>query len=104
MNAYKHRMINIHPALLPNFGGKGYYGMNVHKAVVESGVNVTGITIHFVDAHYDNGNVILQKEVKVNPGDTAEIVSQNVLKLEHKYLMTLKLVQGLLSQKRLRIR
>ena len=86
VNAYKYRMINIHPALLPNFGGRGFYGMNVHRAVVESGVNVTGITIHFVDEHYDKGNVILQKVVKVESGDTPEKVSQNVLKLEHKYL------------------
>ncbi|MBN2279416.1 MAG: phosphoribosylglycinamide formyltransferase [Candidatus Marinimicrobia bacterium] len=85
VNAYPHRMINIHPALLPNFGGKGYYGMNVHRAVVESGVNVTGITIHFVDEKYDNGSVILQKEVKVEPGDTPEMVAEKVLKLEHKY-------------------
>jgi len=85
VKAYYHRMINIHPALLPNFGGKGYYGMNVHRAVVEAGVNATGITIHFVDEHYDNGNVILQKEVKVEPDDTPEMVSEKVLKLEHKY-------------------
>jgi formyltetrahydrofolate-dependent phosphoribosylglycinamide formyltransferase len=85
VKAYEHRMINIHPALLPNFGGKGFYGMNVHRAVVESGVNVTGITIHFVDEHYDNGNVILQKEVTVDPKDTPEMVAEKVLQLEHKY-------------------
>jgi len=85
VNTYKHKMINIHPALLPNFGGKGFYGMNVHRAVVESGINVTGVTIHYVDEHYDNGNVILQKEVKVEPSDTPEIVAGKVLKLEHKY-------------------
>lgn len=85
VKAYHHRMINIHPALLPNFGGKGYYGMKVHRAVIEAGVNVTGITIHFVDEHYDTGNVILQKEVPVGPADTPEMVAEKVLKLEHKY-------------------
>ena len=85
VHAYEYRMINIHPALLPNFGGKGFYGMNVHRAVVESGVNVTGITIHFVNEKYDQGSVILQQEVKVDPNDTPEEVAAKVLQLEHKY-------------------
>ncbi len=85
VNAYPQKMINIHPALLPNFGGKGYYGMKVHQAVVNSGVTVTGITIHFVDEHYDTGNMILQKEVPVVPDDKPEDVAAKVLKLEHKY-------------------
>lgn len=85
VKAYENRMINIHPALLPNFGGKGFYGMNVHRAVVESGVSVTGITIHFVNEKYDQGNVILQKEVSVHADDTPEEVAAKVLQLEHRY-------------------
>lgn len=85
VKAYEYRMLNIHPALLPNFGGKGFYGMNVHRAVVESGVNITGITIHFVNEKYDQGSVILQKEVKVDSSDTPEAVAAKVLKLEHRY-------------------
>lgn len=85
VKAYKYRMINIHPSILPNFGGKGFYGMKVHQAVVDSGINTTGITIHFVNEHYDKGNIILQKEVRVEIDDNAEKVSQKVLKLEHQY-------------------
>jgi phosphoribosylglycinamide formyltransferase 1 len=81
---YKNRILNIHPALLPEFGGKGMYGLNVHEAVIKSGADVTGATVHLVDDVYDNGAVMLQKEVKVKPGDTAESLQKRVLRVEHK--------------------
>jgi len=82
---YKNAIINIHPALLPNFGGKGFYGKKVHKAVIESGIKITGITIHFVDEHYDTGNIILQEKIEVLPNDTDETLALRVLELEHKF-------------------
>lgn len=80
---YRHRMINIHPALLPNFGGKGFYGMRVHEAVIDSGVKVSGVTVHFVDEHYDTGSIIKQEKVDVQPGDTPESLAARVLQVEH---------------------
>ena len=75
----------IFPALLPKFGGKGMYGMNVHKAVVEAGEKVSGPTIHYVNNHYDEGTIIEQHEVGIDPKDTPEDVQKKVLKLEHEY-------------------
>lgn len=83
--AYPNKMVNIHPALLPKFGGKGMYGMNVHKAVVEAGESVSGPTIHYVNDHYDEGTIIEQHEVQLEPSDSAEEVAGKVLRLEHKY-------------------
>jgi phosphoribosylglycinamide formyltransferase 1 len=82
---FPNRIINIHPALLPDFGGKGMYGMNVHRAVIESGMKVSGVTIHFVNEKYDDGKIIFQKSVEVAEDDTAETLQKKVLKLEHKY-------------------
>lgn len=79
------RIINIHPALLPKFGGKGMYGMNVHKAVIEAGEKESGVTIHYVNENYDEGEIILQEKVEVTPYDTPETLQKRVLKLEHKY-------------------
>jgi formyltetrahydrofolate-dependent phosphoribosylglycinamide formyltransferase len=81
---YKNRILNIHPALLPSFGGKGYYGKLVHKAVIESGVKTTGVTVHIVDDIYDHGKIIQQVTVPVEKSDTAEILASRVLKAEHK--------------------
>lgn len=81
---YKNKILNIHPALLPKFGGKGMFGINVHAEVLRSGENVTGATVHFVDEIYDNGAVILQKEVKVKSGDTPVLLQKRVLRAEHK--------------------
>lgn len=81
---YKNRILNIHPALLPEFGGKGMYGINVHEAVIKSGREVTGATVHLVDEVYDNGAIILQKEVPVKKNDTAETLAVRVLRTEHK--------------------
>ena len=81
---YRYAMINIHPALLPNFGGKGFYGAKVHEAVIESGVKITGVTVHFVDECYDRGSVILQETVEVLEDDTAESLAHRVLQVEHR--------------------
>lgn len=80
---YKNRIVNIHPALLPAFGGQGMYGMNVHRAVVEYGAKLTGITVHFVDEDYDHGPVIYQRAVEVSAEDSAEDVAAKVLAVEH---------------------
>jgi phosphoribosylglycinamide formyltransferase 1 len=85
IEAYPDRIINIHPALLPGFGGKGMYGMNVHRAVRESGVKETGITVHFVNEHYDSGEIILQERCLLNEEDTPESISAKVRELEHRY-------------------
>ena len=82
---FEGRIVNIHPALLPKFGGKGMYGMNVHKAVVEAKEKVSGMTIHFVNGKYDEGDVIFQDQVSLDPNDTAEDVQKKVLALEHKH-------------------
>ena len=86
MAAYKGRIINIHPALLPKFGGKGFYGMHVHEAVVASGDTESGATVHFVDAEYDRGPTFLQRRVPVLPGDTPETLRDRVLAIEHELL------------------
>ena len=83
---YHGRMINVHPALLPAFGGRGMYGMRVHRAVIESGVRVSGATVHFVDERYDEGAVIAQWPVPVLPDDTPESLAARVLAVEHRIL------------------
>jgi len=81
---YKNKIINIHPALLPEFGGKGMYGMHVHEAVLGAGETESGATVHFVDEAYDHGAIILQKKVKVKAGDTPEKLRKRVLRTEHR--------------------
>jgi phosphoribosylglycinamide formyltransferase-1 len=85
VKAYPGRIINIHPALLPKYGGKGMYGRFVHEAVVEAKETETGITIHYVDELYDHGQVIFQERVPVTPEDTPETVAQKVHRLEHQH-------------------
>jgi phosphoribosylglycinamide formyltransferase 1 len=80
---YKNRIINIHPALLPSFGGPGMYGIHVHEAVIKSGVKVTGVTVHMVDEVYDHGAIVLQKTIPVMDDDTPESLAERVLKVEH---------------------
>lgn len=82
---YRGRIINIHPALLPKFGGKGMYGINVHKAVIESGEKESGITIHLVDEHYDNGKILFQKSCVVEEGETPESLATKIHELEYRY-------------------
>lgn len=80
---FPNRILNIHPSLLPAFGGHGFYGAKVHQAVLESGVRWTGVTIHFVDAEYDTGAIILQEPVPVRQDDNVETLAARVLKKEH---------------------
>lgn len=83
--AFDHRIVNIHPSLLPKHGGKGMYGMRVHQSVIDSGDKESGITVHFVDNFYDNGSAIFQAKVPVEPGDTPESLAEKVHALEYKY-------------------
>lgn len=80
---FEDRIINIHPALLPKFGGKGMYGMHVHNAVKEAGESESGITIHFVNNRYDEGNIIEQFACQLSSSDSPEDIAKKVLKLEH---------------------
>ncbi|MDR0502273.1 MAG: phosphoribosylglycinamide formyltransferase [Treponema sp.] len=80
LGAYKNKIINVHPALIPSFCGKGFYGLRVHKAVLEKGVKVTGATVHIVNEVVDGGRIILQKAIDVLPDDTAESLQQRVMK------------------------
>ena len=83
---FKQRIINIHPALLPAFGGEGMYGINVHKAVFQSGDKISGATIHFVDETYDTGNIIAQEKVDISECKTPEEIAAKVLTIEHQLL------------------
>jgi phosphoribosylglycinamide formyltransferase-1 len=93
---YKKRILNIHPALLPKFGGKGMYGHFVHEAVVKSKETKSGATVHFADENYDTGNIIIQKEVQINETDSPEDVAKKVLKIEHEIypLAIKKVIEG----------
>jgi phosphoribosylglycinamide formyltransferase-1 len=83
---FRGRMINIHPALLPEFGGAGMYGHRVHEAVLASGAKESGPTVHFVDEEFDRGAIIDQERVPVKPGDTADTLAARVLEAEHRLL------------------
>lgn len=80
---YRNRIINIHPALLPKFGGQGMYGIHVHEAVIAAGESVSGATVHMVDEEYDGGAIVLQKRVSVADNDTPETLAARVLAIEH---------------------
>lgn len=86
ISAYRGRILNIHPALLPDFGGPGMYGHHVHEAVVRSGVPFSGATVHLVDEEYDRGAILGQARVPVLPGDTADTLAARVLGAEHRLL------------------
>ena len=83
INEYSGRMINIHPALLPKYGGQGMYGIHVHEAVLAAGEKESGCTVHLVEAGIDTGKILLQSKVSVLPGDTPEVLAQRVLEEEH---------------------
>lgn len=88
---YRNRILNIHPALLPSFGGAGMYGHHVHEAVIASGARFSGATVHLVDEEYDRGPIVLQKTVPVETGDNPETLAAKVLKIEHEiYPLALK--------------
>jgi len=84
---YTHKIINIHPSLIPAFCGKGMYGDKVHQAVLEYGAKITGVTIHFVDDHYDHGPIIMQEAVPVFDGDTAESLAERIQAKEREMYM-----------------
>ena len=79
IEAYRGRIINIHPSLIPSFCGKGYYGLHVHEKVLQRGAKVTGATVHFVDEDLDHGPILLQKAVEVREGDTPEVLQRRVM-------------------------
>ena len=84
VSQFANRILNIHPSLLPAFGGQGMYGLRVHNAVLESGANFTGVTVHLVNEEYDQGKILLQEVVRVFPDDTAETLAERVLEVEHR--------------------
>lgn len=83
VKAYRNRIVNIHPALLPSFGGKGLYGLKVHESVLNYGCKVTGVTVHIVDEGYDTGPIVYQQPVEVKDDDDPETLAARVLKVEH---------------------
>ena len=85
VEAYPQRILNIHPALLPAYGGKGMYGMHVHRAVKAAGEPISGMTIHLVNQNYDEGKILFQASVQLGPSDSPEDIASKVLALEHKY-------------------
>ncbi len=93
--AYTGKVVNIHPALLPKYGGKGMYGINVHRAVLENKEAESGITIHYVNENYDEGNIIFQERVAVDACATAEEIAAKVLELEHRHFP--EIISGLLD-------
>ena len=96
LHAYPNQIINLHPSLLPKFGGKGMYGDRVHEAVVAAGETETGITIHYLNEHFDEGEVIVQYRCPVLPQDTAEDVAKKVHALEYEYYP--QVIERLLSE------
>lgn len=86
VDIFENKIINIHPALLPKYGGKGMYGLNVHRAVFEANEKISGATVHFVDKVYDNGKIIAQSEVDVSNANSPEEIAALVLNLEHQLL------------------
>lgn len=97
---YRKRIINIHPSLIPKYCGKGFYGKRVHQAVLSGGETVSGATVHFVDEGVDTGEIILQRQVPVEPDDTADTLAARVLKTEHVILAEgIKKVMATLPEK-----
>lgn len=96
IHAYPGKIINIHPALLPKYGGKGMYGMHVHEAVIAAGEKESGITIHYVDAHYDEGDIIFQAKCSIEPNDTASSLAAKIHVLEHAHFP--KVIERLLKE------
>jgi phosphoribosylglycinamide formyltransferase-1 len=95
IRAYPNRIINIHPALLPKYGGKGMYGARVHEAVIAAGEKESGITIHYVDEIYDHGEIIFQAHCAVDAGDDAQSLAAKIHRLEHRYYP--EVIDGLLK-------
>ena len=85
IHAYPNKIVNLHPSLLPKYGGKGMYGKRVHKAVIENQESESGISIHFVNEEYDEGTIIFQARVSVEKGDSVEVLAQKIQQLEHHF-------------------
>ena len=100
LGAFRHRVLNVHPSLLPAFGGAGWYGTRVHQGVLDYGCRVSGATVHLVDGDYDTGPIVLQEAVRVEPGDTAATLAARVLAVEHRIFPA---ALQLLAQGRLRV-
>jgi len=98
IDAFPNRIVNIHPALLPAYGGKGMYGIHVHRAVIEAEEKVSGITIHYVNERYDEGAIIFQASCSVQPEDTAETLAEKVHQLEHQYYP--QIIEELMTEER----
>jgi phosphoribosylglycinamide formyltransferase-1 len=96
ISAYRGKIINIHPALLPLHGGKNMYGRNVHEAVLNSGSNESGITIHYVDEHYDSGDIVFQAMCHVDKNETVETLTEKIHLLEHKHYPAV--IEGLIEK------
>lgn len=96
VNAFKGKVINVHPSLIPSFCGKGFYGKKVHQAVLDYGVKLSGATVHFVDEGTDTGPIILQESIIVEESDDVDLLARKVLAVEHRLLVeaVAKLVQG----------
>ena len=105
VSRFPFRMINIHPALLPDFGGPGMYGARVHAAVIESGARESGATVHYVSDEYDRGAIIAQERVPVLPGDTPQTLAARVLAVEHRLLprVVMELAKRALPQRAVRL-
>lgn len=101
INAFRGKIINIHPALIPSFCGKGYYGLHVHEKVLARGAKVTGATVHFVDEDLDHGPILLQKAVEVKEGDTPEVLQRRVME-EAEWILLPEAI-SLIAQGRVRI-
>lgn len=93
---FRNRIINIHPALLPDYGGKGMYGMHVHRAVIDDGRKESGITIHYVNEHYDEGAIIFQAKTPVTEADTPEILAGKIHELEYEHFP--KIIEKVLDE------
>lgn len=97
IEAYPDKIINIHPALLPKYGGKGMYGMNIHRKIVENKEKETGITIHFVNENYDEGNIIFQNKIVLNGDETPEQIAKKIHELEQEHFP--QIIEKLLTPK-----
>lgn len=96
IHAYPNKIVNLHPSLLPKYGGKGMYGKYVHKAVIEAQESESGISIHFVNEEYDEGAIIFQAKVSVEKGDSVEVLAQKIQQLEHRFFP--KVIEQVISK------
>ena len=96
IHAYPNKIVNLHPSLLPKYGGKGMYGKYVHRAVIEAQESESGISIHFVNEEYDEGAIIFQAKVSVEKGDSVEVLAQKIQQLEHRFFP--KVIEQIISK------